>query len=80
MGGHKPARQTAPFGKHRFLRMSTGVILHVHLSIQGRWLRPDLTGTPLKQVRQENWDCGAPVAISRVGGRTAYFCPVEQAT
>jgi endonuclease-8 len=25
-------------------------------------------------------DCGAPVTISTVGGRKAYFCPVEQAT
>lgn len=41
-----------PFGKHLFLRMSTGVILHVHLGMQGKWLRyTDPTGTPLKQVR-----------------------------
>jgi endonuclease-8 len=25
-------------------------------------------------------DCGAPVTVGTVGGRTAYFCPVEQAT
>jgi endonuclease-8 len=24
-------------------------------------------------------DCGAPVTVSKVGGRTAYHCPVEQA-
>lgn len=23
-------------------------------------------------------DCGAPVTVTKVGGRTAYFCPVEQ--
>jgi endonuclease VIII len=23
-------------------------------------------------------DCGAPVTVTTVGGRTAYFCPVEQ--
>jgi endonuclease-8 len=23
-------------------------------------------------------DCGAPVTVATVGGRTAYFCPVEQ--
>jgi hypothetical protein len=25
-------------------------------------------------------DCGAPVTLSTVGSRTAYFCPVEQPT
>jgi len=41
-----------PFGKHLFLRMSSGVILHVHLGMQGKWLRyTDPAGAPLKQVR-----------------------------
>jgi endonuclease-8 len=45
---------------------------------------PDRLSTPESRSRrvykQEHCrDCGAPVATSTVGGRTAYVCPVEQA-
>lgn len=56
-----------PFGKHLFLRMSTGDNLHVHLGMRGKWLRyDDPTGTPLRQVRlrlasaKVAWDLIAP--------------------
>jgi endonuclease-8 len=56
-----------PFGKHLFVCVSTGVILHVHLGMQGKWLRnTDPAGTPLKQVRLRlatrtvAWDLIAP--------------------
>ena len=45
---------------------------------------PDRLSTPESQSRrvykqQQCRDCHAPVVTSTVGGRTAYFCPVEQA-
>jgi endonuclease-8 len=56
-----------PFGKHLFVCLSTGVNVHVHLGMQGKWLRfDDPAGTPLKQVRlrlataQVAWDLIAP--------------------
>jgi endonuclease-8 len=56
-----------PFGKHLFVCMSTDVIIHVHLGMQGKWLRStNPTGTPLKQVRLRlatplvAWDLIAP--------------------
>jgi endonuclease-8 len=44
---------------------------------------PDRLALPDSEARrvykQERCrDCGAPVTVSTVGGRTAYFCPAEQ--
>ena len=56
-----------PFGKHLFLCMDTGSCVHVHLGMQGKWLRfEDPSGPPLKQVRLRlaseriAWDLIAP--------------------
>lgn len=56
-----------PFGKHLFFRVDAGLTLHVHLGMQGKWLRfVDPTGSPLKQVRLRlasagvAWDLIAP--------------------
>jgi endonuclease-8 len=56
-----------PFGKHLFLCMDTGACVHVHLGMQGKWLRfEDPSGPPLKQVRlrltsdRVAWDLIAP--------------------
>jgi endonuclease VIII len=56
-----------PFGKHLFLCMDTGSCVHVHLGMQGKWLRfEDPSGPPLKQVRlrlasdRVAWDLIAP--------------------
>jgi endonuclease-8 len=44
---------------------------------------PDRLALPEAEARrvyqqQHCRDCGAPVVVSDVGGRTAYHCPVEQ--
>jgi len=56
-----------PFGKHLFLCVDTGACVHVHLGMQGKWLRfEDPSGPPLKQVRlrltsdRVAWDLIAP--------------------
>jgi endonuclease VIII len=56
-----------PFGKHLFLGTSAGVILHVHLGMQGKWLRyEDPSVPPRTQVRLRlstphvAWDLIAP--------------------
>lgn len=56
-----------PFGKHLFLCMDTGSCVHVHLGMQGKWLRfEDPSGPALKQVRlrlasdRVAWDLIAP--------------------
>lgn len=40
-----------PYGKHLLLVMSTGDHLHVHLGMQGKWLRYDPTVAARPQVR-----------------------------
>jgi endonuclease-8 len=59
--------QVEPFGKHLFLCMDTGDRLHVHLGMQGKWLRfADPGRAALKQVRLRiasddvAWDLIAP--------------------
>jgi endonuclease-8 len=56
-----------PFGKHLFLCTDAGPCVHVHLGMQGKWLRfGDPSGPALKQVRlrlasdQVAWDLIAP--------------------
>ena len=59
--------EVEPFGKHLFLCMDSGSCVHVHLGMQGKWLRfEDPSGPPLKQVRlrlasdEVVWDLIAP--------------------
>lgn len=54
-------------GKHLFLHLSTGASVHVHLGMQGKWLRyDDPAVAPLRQVRLRlstpvvAWDLIAP--------------------
>lgn len=56
-----------PFGKHLLLVMDTGSSVHVHLGMQGKWLRyDDPRVAPMKQVRLRlatdhvAWDLVAP--------------------
>jgi endonuclease VIII len=55
-----------PFGKHLFLCMDSGACVHVHLGMQGKWLRLADRRPALKQVRlrlasdQVAWDLIAP--------------------
>jgi len=64
-----------PFGKHLFLCMGTGGRLHVHLGMQGKWLRfEELGRPPLKQVRlrlatdRVAWDLIAPSTCELIDG------------
>jgi endonuclease VIII len=59
--------EVEPFGKHLFLCTDRGSCVHVHLGMQGKWLRfADPSGPALRQVRlrlatdRVAWDLIAP--------------------
>ncbi|WP_205473345.1 Fpg/Nei family DNA glycosylase [Nocardioides sp. SYSU D00038] len=80
----RPARNLDEEQRHRLwevLRtmMATAVEDGRIVTVDG----PDRLSVPEAEARrvykQEHCrDCGAPVVVSQVGGRTAYHCPVEQ--
>jgi endonuclease VIII len=45
------------YGKHLHQRYHTGARLHVHLGMQGKWLRLDPGNPPRNQVRLRLADC-----------------------
>jgi endonuclease-8 len=67
-------RTAEAYGKHLFLHLSTGASVHVHLGMQGKWLRyDDPAVAPLRQVRLRlstpvvAWDLVAPSTCELLG-------------